>query len=149
MYSTIYELGAVPAYAFWHCGFFVVMGLGVLYAVRRRGHPVGVLWGIGALLLGGIGIAAVSVEHISAYRAYKNRNFETIEGIVHVVSRQPHAGHAPGDHLEVNGRTVEVNYFDAQPGYHTTLAYGGALDEGTRVRLAVSNGRILRLEVGK
>jgi hypothetical protein len=146
MYSTVYEMSVVPAYAFWHCGFFVLLGLGAFRVSLHRDRPGAVLWGVVALLLGGAGLVAVSNGHVGAYWALSHQNFDTIEGTVHVASRQPASGHAPGDMIDVSGRTLEVNYFNAEPGYHTTLAYGGALEEGARVRLAVSNGRILRLE---
>ena len=146
MYSTIYEMSMVPAYAFWHCGFFVLLGFGVLCVSLRRDKPGPVLWGAAALLLGGVGLAAVSIRHVGTYWAYSHKDFDTVEGTVHVISRQRASGHAPGDMIDVNGRTIEVDYFNVDPGYHTTLAHGGALEEGARVRLAVNNGRILRLE---
>lgn len=146
MYSTVYEMSALPNHVLWHCGLFVLLGVGVLRVSLHRHKPGGVLWGVVALLFGGVGLVAISIKHVSAYWAYSHGTFDIVEGTVHVASRQPASGHAPGDMIQVNGRALEVNYFNAEPGYHTTLAYGGALEEGARVRLAVKKGRILRLE---
>jgi hypothetical protein len=148
VYTTVYEMSAAPEYAFWHCALFVLLGLGALRIAPRSKRPrFSRVWGGAALLLGGIGLVAVSARHVATYWAYRQDRAEVVEGTVRVVSRQPHGGHAPGDLVEVGGRRIEVDHFSSGPGYHQTLAYGGVLVDGARARLLLYHDRILRLEV--
>lgn len=70
-----------------------------------------------------------------------------VEGVVRVHSTQPWDGHAPGDQIEVDGQRFEINYFRHGACYGDTIARGGVLREGARVRLGVRGRCIVRIEL--
>ena len=72
---------------------------------------------------------------------------EVTEGTVRVLSQQPRVGHAGGDRVRVGDREFRIDYFSATLSYRQTIAYGGALTDGAKVRLHHSDGEILKVEV--
>jgi hypothetical protein len=105
------------------------------------------LWSILWLSLS---VAGFSVNLYRSYQlvsAYRDGTAQIVEGTVHVLRTQPWSGHAAGDLVEINGVELGVDYFVVTPAYKQTIAYGGALREGTSVRAWCCNGKVLRLDV--
>jgi len=89
-------------------------------------------------------------EHInSLVTAYREQQYQVVEGEVQVLHEQPATGHTKGDIISVNGKQFEVNYFYATPAYRNTIAHGGALGSGVYSRLYYHNGEILRVDIRK
>ncbi len=155
MYETVYEIGGIPE-GVGHGGLFLCLGIGVLALGWRliKTSPETpfknwgtVLWGVLAMLGGGVGlVVTLRAQHV-AWSAYSRGEVEIVEGKVSVLREQPEEGHAAGDLIEVGGHELEVNYFEAGPGYHLTIAHDGVLRDGTTVRLLVHHGHILKLDV--
>ena len=82
-------------------------------------------------------------------RAYRDRQYQVVEGQVQVLHGQPATGHTKGDIIAVNGKQFEVNYFYLTPAYRNTLAHGGVLQSGVYTRLYYYNGEILRVDIRK
>jgi hypothetical protein len=82
-------------------------------------------------------------------RAYRNGQYEVVEGQVQVLHEQPATGHTKGDIITVNGKQFEVNYFYLTPAYRNTLAHGGVLNAGVYTRIFYHNGEILRVDIRK
>ena len=82
-------------------------------------------------------------------RAYRDGQYQVVEGQVHVLHEQPATGHTKGDIITVNGKQFEVNYFYATSAYRNTLAHGGVLGGGVYARLYYYNGEILRVDIRK
>jgi len=85
----------------------------------------------------------------SLVRAYRDGQYQIVEGPVHVLHEQPATGHTKGDVITVNGKQFEVNYFYATPAYRNTLAHQGVLGGGVYARLYYYNGEILRVDIRK
>lgn len=66
---------------------------------------------------------------------YDSQQYKITEGIVHVLHTQPAGGHDIGDIIRVGDVEFEINAFAIAFGYTRTLAHGGALTEGTYVRI--------------
>ena len=81
--------------------------------------------------------------------AYREKQYQVVEGEVQVLHQQPKTGHSKGDIVEVNGKQFEVNYFYATPAYRKTLAHRGVLSAGTHARIYSYNGEILRIDIRK
>jgi hypothetical protein len=82
-------------------------------------------------------------------RAYRDGQYQVVEGPIQVMHEQPATGHTKGDTITVNGKTFEVNYFYATPAYRNTLVHGGVLQSGVYARLYYYNGEILRVDIHK
>ena len=90
------------------------------------------------------------VGHInSLVRAYRERQYHVVEGLVRVLHQQPATGHSKGDLIAVDGEQFEVNYFYFTPAYRKTLAHGGVLGAGVYARIYHYNGEILRIDIRK
>jgi hypothetical protein len=85
----------------------------------------------------------------SLVTAYRERQYQVVEGPVQVLHEQPVTGHTKGDVIMVNGKQLEVNYFYATPAYRNTIARGGVLRSGVYARLCYHNGEILRVDIRK
>jgi hypothetical protein len=81
--------------------------------------------------------------------AYRERQYQVVDGQVQVLHEQPTTGHTKGDIISVNGKQFEVNYFYATPAYRNTIAHGGVLGSGVYARLYYHNGEILRVDIRK
>jgi len=81
--------------------------------------------------------------------AYREKQYQIVEGRVQVLHQQPATGHSKGDIVAVNGQQFEVNYFYATPAYRNTLAHRGVLTAGTDARIYYYNGEILRVDIRK
>jgi hypothetical protein len=81
--------------------------------------------------------------------AYRQRQYQVVEGQVQVLHEQPGTGHTKGDIIMVNGKEFEVNYFYITPAYRNTIAHGGALRPSVYARLYYHNGEILRVDIRK
>jgi hypothetical protein len=82
-------------------------------------------------------------------RAYRDEQYQIVEGPIQILHEQPATGHTKGDIFTVNGKQFEVNYFYATPAYRNTLAHGGVLGGGVYARLYYYNGEILRVDIRK
>ena len=85
----------------------------------------------------------------SLVRAYRDGQYQVVEGQVRVLHQQPATGHSKGDIIAVNGEQFEVNYFYVTPAYRNTLAHGGVLGAGVYARIYHRNGEILRVDIRK
>ena len=85
----------------------------------------------------------------SLVRAYRDGQYQVVEGQVQVLHEQPVTGHTKGDIIVIDGKQFEVNYFYATPAYRNTLAHGGVLDAGVYARLYYYNGEVLRVDMRK
>jgi len=85
----------------------------------------------------------------SLVRAYRDGQYQVVEGQVQVLHQQPATGHTKGDVIAVNGKQFEVNYFYLTPAYRNTLAHGGVLGAGVYARIYYYNGEILRVDIRK
>ncbi len=79
--------------------------------------------------------------------AYRQKQYQIVEGPVQILHQQPATGHSKGDIVAVNGQQFEVNYFYATPAYHNTLAHGGVLGAGVYARIYYYNGEIVRIDI--
>jgi hypothetical protein len=82
-------------------------------------------------------------------RAYRDGQYQVVEGQVQVLHEQPVTGHTKGDLINVNGKQFEMNYFYLTPAYRDTLAHGGVLASGVYARIYYHNGEILRVDIRK
>jgi hypothetical protein len=82
-------------------------------------------------------------------RALREDRCEVVEGTVEVLHLQPKSGHDAGDRIRVGGREFQYSYFAATLSYHRTVAHGGALTDGAKVRLHHLDGAILKVEVAE
>jgi hypothetical protein len=131
-----------------------VVAAAAISRIRATGWRVQVaamlLWGTGGALAGVVGLAIVLWRHAEVARWYETGDFEVIEGPVRVLRIQPASGHAPGDLIDIAGRTIEINFFaEIGPGYRQTIARGGVLQDGRRVRLFVHEGKVLRVDIDR
>jgi hypothetical protein len=85
----------------------------------------------------------------SLVRAYRDEQYQIVEGPIQILHEQPATGHTKGDIITVNGKQFEVNYFYATPAFRNTLAHGGVLQSGVYARLYYYNGEILRVDIRK
>jgi hypothetical protein len=81
--------------------------------------------------------------------AYREKQYQIVEGPVQILHQQPVTGHTKGDVVAVSGQQFEINYFYATPAYRNTLAHGGVLSAGTDARIYYYNGEILRIDIRK
>jgi hypothetical protein len=82
--------------------------------------------------------------------AYRDKQYEIVEGPVEVLHQQPYHGHSEGDIIRVNGKEFVVNYFLATPAYHNTIAHKGVLNAGTYARIYYCcDAEILRVDIRK
>ena len=98
------------------------------------------------VLVGGFGFSLRILDSYRFVRAYADGDAQIAEGIVHVLHKQPAGGHAAGDLVEINGVKLRVEYFRFTSAYKRTIAHGGALSEGARVRVWHYDGRVLRVD---
>jgi len=85
----------------------------------------------------------------SLVRAYRDGQYQIVEGQVPVLHEQPTMGHTKGDIITVNGKQFEVNCFYVTPAYRNTLAHGGVLQSGVYARIYYYSGEILRVDMRK
>ena len=90
------------------------------------------------------------LAHInSLVSAYRNGQYQVVEGQVQVLHEQPATGHTKGDIITVNGKQFEVDCFYLTPAYRNTLAHGGVLTSGVYTRIYYHNGEILHVDIRK
>lgn len=126
----------------------------VVRNIRRREGAKDYIWPL-LLLLWSIGwlclhLVPNTFGHTNKLlNAYRQKEYQIVEGPVQVLWQQPYHGHSKGDVIRVNGKEFEVNYFYATPAYHNTIAHKGVLSAGTYARLYYYEGEILRVDVRK
>ncbi len=130
------------------CGVLV----GLLGVIKWRLGRVA--WGLALAVVGGLVGSVGGVLFHSQYlrfshvvHAYEQGRVRVVEGDVQVLRRQPGAGHAPGDLIEVGGHRYELNYYSGSPGYNTTIAHGGVLVDGRHVQITSVDGSVVELKI--
>jgi hypothetical protein len=134
-----------------------LVGLGVSAAVatgrlrrRERGGcaAVGLAFGCLVVVLASGQALGTTVRSGRAYTdALRDGRCEVVEGEVEVLVLQPRAGHNDGDRIRVGGREFRIDRNSSTPAYNRTVAGGGVLTHGARVRLHHLDGAILKVEV--
>lgn len=124
-------------------------GIALLIHERKQRKPIGglivglILWGTAALFGGG----NVIYQHLRCVAWAKSGNYEVVEG--RVTGFQPRsAGQKSSERFTVKGLTFA--YSDSnlgQGGFRYPFGPHGRLQDGTRVRVAHRQGRILKLEI--
>ena len=116
---------------------------------RKEGTKPGflLLWSVLWLLLATVGFSMNLCKSYGLLRAYRDGAAGVVEGTVHVLREQPESGHAPGDLIDVKGVRLIVDYFMLTPAYKQTIAYGGVLREGAKVRVWYYDSHVLRIDV--
>ncbi len=116
---------------------------------REKGTQFGalllfsVLW----MVVAGAGFFVNMYQSFELVAAYRDGTAQVVEGPVHVLREQPASGHAAGDLIEIKGTKLLIDYFTVTPAYKQTIAYGGALREGTVARVWHYDGKILRVDL--
>jgi hypothetical protein len=155
-YRTVFEVFYdANGYLLMSLGYFAVgvaVSLGVIFWFKRVREPargrtravvICVLWLAMSTLFVGLTLGRTWTYT----RALQNGRCDVVEGTVEVLQRQPESWHAGGDLVRVGGHKFEVDYFDATPAYNRTIAHGGVLWQGNRVRLHHLDSHILKVEV--
>ena len=122
---------------------------------RKRSDPalgwlfplLAVAWSVAWLYIHNFPVVFAHIN--SLVDAYEKKQYQVVEGEVHVLHQQGVTGHGRGDIIVVNGVRFEVNYFLATPAYHDTIAHGGVLKGGVYARVYHSSGAILRVDIRK
>ena len=119
-----------------------------LWRERARGPAVFIYLFSCVWLVASVSFVYVNLRDGRAYKAamLEGRS-EVVEGVVEVLYRQPEGGHAPGDRIRVGGREFQYSYFTSTLAYNRTIAHGGVLVQGARVRVHDLDGAILKVEV--
>lgn len=81
--------------------------------------------------------------------ALRDGHASVVEGTVELLYEQPKGGHAPGDRIRVNGREFQYSNFRATLAYRRTVANGGILTNGAKVRLHYLDGAIIKVELAE
>jgi hypothetical protein len=82
--------------------------------------------------------------------AYRNKQYQIVEGPVEVIWQQPYHGHSQGDHIRLGGQDFVIDYFYYTSAYNKTIAHKGALTAETYARIYYCcNNEILRVDVRK
>jgi hypothetical protein len=102
-------------------------------------------WGTATLFLVGTNVG----RGITFDRALRDGNCSVIEGTVHVLHRQPYAGHDAGDQVEIGGQMFEVSDYQLTLAYNRTISHGGVLQEGVRTKVFYVGNAILRIQIAK
>jgi len=99
----------------------------------------GAAWSIGV---------GYSVLHFDAdaRMAYRNGDYQTVEGIVTDFHPMPPEGHQD-ECFSVQDQRFCYSDFDMAVGFHNAASHGGPIRDGVPVRIAYREGRILKLEV--
>ncbi len=88
-----------------------------------------------------------SEEYQRLNRLYDQQQYQIAEGTVHVLHEQPRSGHAEGDIITLGSTQFTVDYYAEQLGYDQTIAWGGALSEGTYARVYYDGDTIFRVDI--
>jgi hypothetical protein len=80
---------------------------------------------------------------------YERGQFQTVTGEVAVLRTQQREGHASGDLVEVSGVQFDVDHYSGRLGYKKTIAWGGCLTNGARVRLRYRDNTIIGIDLSQ
>lgn len=74
---------------------------------------------------------------------------DIVEGPVQVLHEQPADGHDPegGDHIRIDGKEFDINYWTETLCYNKTISHGGELKNGVVARLHYIGNDILKVEI--
>ena len=156
-YQLVYDASAIGLRDWWFPGLgMVAVVLGGILAstrqLRQRTHNIGV-----AMI--GLGVIWAMTTGSAIHGGYRDVRDALREGRYTLVTGTVR-GFVPGDRgdkLEEQwcvvsaGREHCYGYSPSrlEPGYRRSQPYGGAVREGTRVRVADVDGRIARLEIAR
>ncbi len=79
--------------------------------------------------------------------AYKEGQYEIVEGEVFVLHEQPATGHDVGDRILIGKTKLIVDYSKTTNAYQRTIAHGGVLKHGVYARIYHYKGKILRIDI--
>lgn len=77
----------------------------------------------------------LSTQYTELMEVYNSRQYQVVEGAVHILHMQPEGGHDSGDIIQIDGVELEFSCFSNTLGYNKTIVFGGVLTEGTVARL--------------
>lgn len=155
-YRTVFEVSYdANGYLLLSLAYFavgVVVSIGGVVWFRRvkepaRGRTLLVVWCVLWLAFSTLFVGLTVGRTWTYTRALRGGGCDVVEGTVEVLHRQPESGHAKGDLVLIQGHKFEVDYFGTTPAYNRTIAHGGVLWNGNRVRLHYLDGHILKVEV--
>ena len=106
---------------------------------------------VGSILL--IGASAILINSIiktnRLVSAYKDGEYEIVEGIVHVLHKQTADSHDKVDVVKIGNTEFVINSSRFTPGYNLTIADGGVLKDGVYARVYHQKGTIMRIDIRK
>ena len=161
-FTTVFEITRNSNGVFGGTVFDLLIGVGALlgilaFLVRNWGRGIGakgyiwaafvLFWSLGWLYVHNFPL--VFGHGARLMNAYRNKQYQVVEGPVHVIRQQPYHGHSEGDVIRVGGQEFVISYFYYTPAYTKTIAHKGALTEGTYARIYYYDGEILRVDVRK
>jgi hypothetical protein len=129
----------------------VALGAAASFALRRRGSR----WGTAVLAVAS-GVAVYFAiktvehrrEHAACIDAARRGEGRVVEGVVKEFRPVRSLWQRPSsESFVLDGTTIQYPLLSAGCGFHQTVAEGGPIREGMRVRLLEWKGKILRLEV--
>lgn len=154
-YRTVFEVSYLGnVYLLLTSAVCLVIGVGVArfgprWDSGKSGAPPSFWWPWCVVCVAfALALAGLSLSSGWTYaRALRTGACNVVEGVVVVHHQQPATGHDAGDLVRVGNVEFRVNYYKASAGYNRTLAHGGVLADGVRVRLHHLDGSILKVEV--
>lgn len=88
-------------------------------------------------------------ERESLVNSYMGNEYESVEGNVQVLHKQPHNGHDRGDIVKIGDQEFEINYYRKTAAYRITLAHGGLLKDGITARVSYIDDQIVAIEIAR
>ena len=154
-YATAYEISQrAPDWPFACVGFIALIAGVVIICGKRRFKWAQPHWlfAVFCLVFGFLWVSVVGFSTInadsSAYSAYRNGEYQTVEGIVTDFHPMPYEGHQDECFSVADQRFCYSDY-EIAPGFHNATSHGGPIRAGLPVRISYRDSRILKLEVPK
>ncbi|GGG67716.1 hypothetical protein [Edaphobacter dinghuensis] len=152
-YVTAYEISQrAPDWPFACVGFIpLIAGAVIIWGKRRfKWAQPHWLFAVFCLLFGLLWVSVVGFSTIhadsAAYNAYRDGEYQTVEGIVSDFHPMPYEGHQDECFSVADQRFCYSDY-EIAPGFHNATSHGGPIRAGLPVRISYRDGRILKLEV--
>ncbi len=154
-YTTVYQITRlVPDWLFACIGLIPLVVGGVIIWGKRRFKWTKPHWLFavfccifGVIWVGGVGSSILATDW-RAFTAYQKGEYRTVEGVVFDFHPMPYEGHQD-ECFSVQDQRFCYSDFEIGPGFHNAASHGGPIRTGLQVRIAYSEGRILRLDVAE